>query len=118
MTLVSRFGFTTERLKPRVDQVGHRAGWSAEDSDGSSHRRRQHSDELAEKLFSRHNLTGEPVHAGLQAFDHLFVHDVVIGVDTLTRIVVPADMSRRKTSGTPLVSPGTRFVALEAKATT
>src|SRR5580765_8315700 len=30
---------------------------------------------------------------------------------TLTRVVVPAPMSRRNTSPTPLVSPATRFVA-------
>src|SRR5438445_2134956 len=37
---------------------------------------------------------------------------------TLTRVVVPARRSKTKTSLAPLVSPGTRSVASEAKATT
>ena len=39
------------------------------------------------------------------------------GLSTLTRSVVPVCRSRRKTSSWPLVSPATRSVALEMKAT-
>jgi hypothetical protein len=38
-------------------------------------------------------------------------------VETLTRAVVPATRSRTKMSLTPLVSAGTRFVAMDSKAT-
>ena len=38
-------------------------------------------------------------------------------VETETRVVVPASMSRTNTSMRSLVSPGTRFVALDSKVT-
>ena len=41
----------------------------------------------------------------------------VPAVATLTRTVAPACRSRRKMSGCPFVSPGTRLVALETNAT-